>query len=141
MANIVSTLKNRFNILLADDSETMRFVLKNQLRKNKILTDFDVHMYEAKDGNEAVEHYLDVKPHIVFLDIHMPNKDGLEALAEIKEHDPTAYVIMLTSDNTVENVKFALTKGVKGYAIKPLSPNKVDEILTKRIQTLANENK
>jgi two-component system, chemotaxis family, chemotaxis protein CheY len=137
LANIVSALKNRFNILLADDSETMRFVLKNQLKKNKILADYDVHMYEAEDGIQAVESYNEVKPHIVFLDIHMPNKDGLEALAEIKDNDSNAYVIMLTSDNTVENVKFALTKGVKGYAIKPLSPTKVDEILTKRIQTLS----
>lgn len=123
--------KNSFSILIADDSETMRFVLKNQLRRHPSLMDFDVKIHEAIDGVDAIKKHQKVGADLIFLDIHMPEKDGLEALTDLIKIDKSAYIIMLTSDNTAKNVKIAITHGVKGYAIKPISPKKITEIMKK----------
>ena len=69
-------------ILLVDDAAFMRMMLKNTLTQAGY-TD----LIEAEDGVKAVEAYTAEKPDLVFMDITMPNKDGLETLKEIKAMD------------------------------------------------------
>ena len=63
----------------------MRMMLKDILTKGG----FEI-AGEAADGNEAVAKYNELKPDLVTLDITMPNKDGIQALKEIKAADPNA---------------------------------------------------
>ena len=66
-------------ILIVDDAAFMRMMLKDILTKGG----FEI-AGEAADGNEAVAKYNELKPDLVTLDITMPNKDGIQALKEIK---------------------------------------------------------
>ena len=80
------------SILIVDDAAFMRMMLKDILTKGG----FDV-AGEAADGNEAVQKYQELKPDLVTLDITMPNKDGIQALKEIKSIDPNATCVMCSA--------------------------------------------
>ena len=77
-------------ILIVDDAAFMRMMLKDILTKGG----FEI-AGEAADGNEAVAKYNELKPDLVTLDITMPNKDGIQALKEIKAADPHALCALL----------------------------------------------
>ena len=101
-------------ILIADDSAFMRNLIKS------ILTQAGINdIYEAADGNEAVKKYSENKPDMVFMDIMMPNKSGVEALKEIKTQDPTAKVIMVTSLREQKEYDEITKFGIRGYIVKP----------------------
>ena len=76
-------------ILIVDDAAFMRMMLKDILTKGG----FEI-AGEAADGVEAVAKYNELKPDLVTLDITMPNKDGIQALKEIKAADPNATCVM-----------------------------------------------
>jgi two-component system chemotaxis response regulator CheY len=59
------------------------------------------------------------------MDITMPEKDGLEALAEIRTFDPNAKVIMLTALGQESMVIQAIKSGAKDYVVKPFDPDRV----------------
>lgn len=75
-------------ILIVDDAAFMRMMLKDILTKGG----FEI-AGEAADGVEAVAKYNELKPDLVTLDITMPNKDGIQALKEIKAADPTLHAL------------------------------------------------
>ena len=79
-------------ILIVDDAAFMRMMLKDILTKGG----FEI-AGEAADGNEAVAKYNELKPDLVTLDITMPNKDGIQALKEIKAADPNATCVMCSA--------------------------------------------
>ena len=80
-------------ILLVDDAAFMRMMVKDVLTKNGYSGD---DIYEAADGAQAVERYMELKPDLVIMDMTMPNMDGLEALKAIKAKDSNATVVMLS---------------------------------------------
>ena len=65
-------------------------------------------VFEAVNGQEAIELYKKHKPNLVFMDIVMPVKGGIEAVTEIIEFDKTAKVIMASSSGTRTHLKKAL---------------------------------
>ena len=79
-------------IMLVDDAAFMRMMVKDALTKAGY-TD----LIEAQDGAEAVEKFNAENPDLVFMDITMPNKDGLEALKEIKAAHPNANIVMCSA--------------------------------------------
>ena len=79
-------------ILIVDDAAFMRMMLKDILTKGG----FEI-AGEAADGVEAVAKYNELKPDLVTLDITMPNKDGIQALKEIKAADPNATCVMCSA--------------------------------------------
>ena len=78
-------------ILIVDDAAFMRMMLKDILTKGG----FEI-AGEAADGVEAVAKYNELKPDLVTLDITMPNKDGIQALKEIKAADPNLSLIHIS---------------------------------------------
>ena len=66
---------------------------------------------QAKDGEEAVQFYQELRPDLVTMDISMPNKDGIQALEEIMGIDPTAKVIVISALNHRRMVFKAIKKG------------------------------
>ena len=68
-------------IMLVDDAAFMRMMIKNTLTQQGY-TD----IVEAQDGAEAVTKFAEENPDLVFMDITMPNMDGLQALKKIKEN-------------------------------------------------------
>ena len=107
-------------IMLVDDAAFMRMMLKNTLSQAGY-TD----LLEAEDGVKAVEAYTAEKPDLVFMDITMPNKDGLETLKEIKAMDPGATIVMCSAMGQETMVMDSIKSGAKDFIVKPFKPERV----------------
>ena len=84
---------------------------------------------EATTGREAIDLYFKIKPDVVIMDISMPEMQGLEALAKIREKDKNANVIIISSLGYQELVKKALSLGAKHFISKPFQSDKAAEII------------
>ena len=80
---------------------------------------------EAKDGFEAVEMAISLRPDVILLDLHMPRKDGIEAIEEIKAENPEARILVLTSFTEDEKIYAAIKAGAMGYLLKDSSPQEI----------------
>ena len=107
-------------ILLVDDAAFMRMMLKTTLTKAGY-TD----LIEAEDGAKAVEIYTAERPDLVFMDITMPNKDGLETLKEIKALDPNATIVMCSAMGQETMVMDSIKSGAKDFIVKPFKPERI----------------
>lgn len=112
-------------ILLVDDAAFMRMMIKEALKKNGFED-----TYEAADGREAIEKYDEIHPDIVFMDITMPNMDGLEALKVIRSKDPNAVVVMCSAMGQESMVLEAIKVGAKDFIVKPFKPERILKTLT-----------
>lgn len=112
-------------IMLVDDSSFMRE------RCKKILEKEGHQVVQAEDGALAVEKYKKENPQLVFMDITMPNLNGIEAVEKIIEFDKNAKIIMLSAMGQKTTVMEAIKKGAKYFLVKPFSPEKVLEACNK----------
>ena len=112
-------------IMMVDDAAFMRKVIKDTLSKAGY-TD----LYEAVDGADAVEKYNEIKPDSYSMDITMPNKDGLEALKEIRGSDSGANVVMCSAMGQETMVIDAIRSGAKDFIVKPFKPERVLKTVT-----------
>jgi NarL family two-component system response regulator LiaR len=80
---------------------------------------------EAADGNEAVSLAHSLQPDVILLDLVMPRKGGLEAIAEITQENPQAHILVLTSFAEDEKVFAAIKRGALGYLLKDSSPQEL----------------
>lgn len=115
-------------ILICDDSITIRKKLQGAIKIEN-----EVEFYEAKNGLEAIEQYEKHRPTLVFMDIIMPEKDGIEALKGIMALDAKAKVIMLSSVGTKANLKIALENGASDFIQKPWDIHNLNTIISKYI--------
>ena len=107
-------------IMLVDDAAFMRMMLKSTLEQAGY-TD----IIEAEDGAKAVETYNAEKPDLVFMDITMPNKDGLEALKEIRGNDPNATIVMCSAMGQEAMVIDSIKSGARDFIVKPFKPDRI----------------
>ncbi|MBU3100495.1 response regulator [Clostridium estertheticum] len=117
-------IENLLKILVCDDSMLIRKKLKEVLKScgcNNIL--------EASNGQEAVDSYKENNPDLVFMDIIMPFKNGIEAVKEIIEFDNDAKVVMASSAGTKEHVKVAIKAGAFEFVQKPWEKEQINKIL------------
>ena len=112
------------SVLIVDDSRTSRRMLTNILEKfgHEVVG-------EAKNGEEGVQKYIELKPDIVTLDITMPVMDGLGALDGIIEADPEANVIMVTAAGQKEKMVEAIKRGALEFMQKPFDPDQIESII------------
>jgi len=80
---------------------------------------------EAADGVQAVKMAHSLEPDIVLLDLVMPGKGGIEAIGEIKEMNPQARILVLTSFAEDDKVYGAIKAGAQGYLMKDASPQDI----------------
>ena len=113
-------------VLVADDATFMRTSLRMMLERNG----FEV-AGEAENGLGAVNKYKEINPDIVTMDITMPVCDGIKAVKMIKEYDPNAKIIMISSMGQECFVKEAILSGAKGFIVKPFKEEYVIETLSK----------
>lgn len=107
-------------ILIVDDAAFMRMMIKDTLKKNGY-----VDIIEAADGEQAVQIYRAEKPDLVIMDITMPNKNGLEALREIKQIDSNAKIIMCSAMGQESMVVEAIRNGAKDFIVKPFKADRI----------------
>ena len=106
-------MAKKIKVLMVDDEEQFRATT------SKILTRRGYETTVAESGEEAIEILKKSPQDVVVLDIRMPGMDGHEALAQIKELDPDARVIMLTGHGGGESAKESLEHGAFDYLNKP----------------------
>ncbi|NOZ54507.1 MAG: response regulator [Gammaproteobacteria bacterium] len=113
-------------VLVADDIKIMRALLKSNLATYNCEV-----VAQVENGNEVIENIKKFKPHLVFLDINMPGKNGLEVLKEIKSQFDSIFVAMVSGHNTFENIKQATDLGADGFVVKPFTSVKIKEMIDK----------
>ncbi len=116
------------NVLIVDDSTTMRKILINAL-KSVGMNDID----EACDGQQAVEAVRAKQYGVVLMDWNMPNMLGIDALKMIRLSGNQVPVIMVTTEAEKSRVIEALKAGANNYMIKPFKP----ETIIAKIQEVA----
>ena len=114
------------NIMIVDDSLIIRKTLSTELEKMGHTV-----VAQATNGKEAVKLYDKHLPDLVTMDITMPVKNGIESLKEIKGLYKDAKIIMITSHGEEKLVMDAITSGAKGYILKPITKDKIEEVLGK----------
>ena len=119
-------MTKRSTVIIVDDNDMMRGILRGMLRGEH----YEV-IGEARNGVAAVEIANRLKPDIICLDVMMPEKDGLEALCEIKATTPQIDVVMITSSSEPETVQGAIQNGASGYIVKPFNAAKVLDTLAR----------
>lgn len=107
-------------ILIVDDAAFMRMMIKDTLKKNGY-----ENLLEAADGEIAVQTYKAEKPDLVILDITMPNKNGLDALKEIRQMDPNAKIVMCSAMGQESMVVEAIRNGARDFIVKPFKAERV----------------
>lgn len=92
----------------------MRVTLKNMLTNAGYRV-----IGEAKDGKDAVEKYINLRPEIVTMDITMPDVNGIEAVKKIIEYDKEANIIMCSAMGQKKMIIEAINAGAKDFIVKP----------------------
>lgn len=112
------------NIMIVDDSPII-------LQRLRIILEELGHcvVAEAADGQEAVDQYGKHDVDLVTMDIQMPGMDGIEAVRLIREKDPSAAIVMVSSVEDRNKVFEAIKRGAKHYILKPFNGAKVYEVV------------
>jgi len=118
-----------FNILIVDDSETVRAVVGKTLRLSGIPLG---EMHEAGNGREALDILRARWIDLVLTDINMPEMDGLEMIRRMGEDGllATIPVIVVSSHGSKPQIERLRSQGVMGYVQKPFTPETIREITT-----------
>ena len=108
-------------ILVVDDEPFILRSLTFILKKNGYEVD------SATNGEEAIEAILSGHPRLVFLDLMMPKKNGLEICTEVRRNAELndVHIIMLTAKGQEQDREKGLKAGANEYLTKPFSPSKV----------------
>lgn len=130
-----------YKLMLVDDEA---WVIEQLTR---ILQHFNEKQYSvticgtAGNGQEALLLMERLKPDIIFMDIRMPQMDGIQFLETIAPLSHKPEVIFLSGYNKFEYAQATLNRGAAGYVLKPLIPNDIYQILDKAVRTLEERKK
>jgi two-component system chemotaxis response regulator CheY len=115
-------------ILVVDDAAFMRKVVSDALASggHEVIG-------EAANGTQAVERFQELRPELMTLDITMPEKDGLAALAEIMTIDPGARVLMCSALGQETKVIESIKLGAKDFVVKPFQAARLLEAVGKAL--------
>ena len=127
-------------ILIAEDVFLNMVLIKAMLSelgyKNGII--------EAKNGIEAVEKYQKMSPDLIFMDVHMPELDGISATKKIRELEllsgNNVPIIALTAGALKEEREKCFANGMNDFLTKPLVPEKIKSMLNKYLIKEAHSN-
>ncbi len=118
-------------LLIADDNPMNRLLASNMVKQ--LLP--RVQLVEAEDGQEALEKYLQNRPHLVLMDVQMPRMSGYEAVAHIRTHEEQVNtarvpVLALTAGTKQGERERCLAAGMDDYLSKPIDMERLQEALT-----------
>ncbi|KJD36576.1 LuxR family transcriptional regulator [Tamlana sedimentorum] len=121
------------NVVLADDHVLVRDGIKALLEDQEGINVVN----EASDGVEAIDIINNEQPHVLIVDIRMPNKNGIEVVGELKQTHPGVKALVLSMHDSEEYVVKSIQAGADGYMLKGASK---DEFL-KALNTVASGGK
>ena len=103
----------KISILIADDHPLFRAGVKQTLEKLET-----AEIYDAEEGDKALQIIRELEPDVAVIDIRMPGKTGLEILSELYNSGVTTKIILLTMHKNVNYFYKAISVGAKGYLLK-----------------------
>ncbi len=118
------------SILLVDDEAHIRKFISLLLRHLGVSR-----IMEAPNGAEALEVYKRESPDLVMLDVNMPVMDGIETLRALKQLNPDAVVVMLTSLANRQTIDEAVSLGAANYIRKDAPPEEIGRALADTIDS------
>jgi two-component system NarL family response regulator len=104
-------------VLVVDDHSLLRTGVANIINQEP---GFEV-VAEAANGRDAIGAFVACRPDVVLMDLRMPEMEGVEAVRRIREIDPQARVIVLTTYDADEDIARALQAGAKAYILKDIA--------------------
>ena len=121
------------NVMLVDDEELERRALARIIHEN-----FGVLrvVYETTNGQDAADYALTNPVDIIFMDIEMPVKNGLEAAREIRASDKNVQIIVLTAYSEFEYAREAIAARVFTYMLKPVGTAELKAVLDAAISAV-----
>ena len=114
---------DKIRVIIADDNESMRLIERKMIEK---VEGFDL-VGEARDGLECIQLVEQLRPQIVFLDVEMPGKTGVEAARVIQDMDPSIIMIFATAHDQYMGDAFEVY--AFDYLIKPFKVERVLQTL------------
>ncbi len=115
-------------VLVVDDDADLRLSVATALSESHYLVD------QASDGEAAVNRVRAGRYDLVLLDVNMPRMTGLEALKEIKSHDASIIVIMLTAFSNIRDAVEATKEGAYNYLEKPIKAENLVYLVDKALK-------
>ncbi len=119
-------LKPPRELLIVDDAFDVRAILKEILRSRHIES-----IDEAADKDTAMEKLRQFNYRLIFLDIDLPDGNGLLILQHVKQLYPKTRVVIISAHNTAQNVRKAVIQGADGFIVKPFCPQKILSLIEK----------
>jgi DNA-binding NtrC family response regulator len=126
-------LTEKAKILIVDDDENVRKTMK------AILEDENYRVEIATNGKQAIQMSNEKMYNLAFLDIRLPDMEGVELLKLMKEYVPRTRKIMLTGYPTIQNAVTAVNEKADAYLLKPVDVEKLLEIVNKQLQSQEEE--
>lgn len=114
-------------LLIVDDEKMMQEYIKFVIHEENL----DITVFEASNGEEAIAVTENIKPDVIFMDIKMPQVNGLEAAEAIRQQQPSAVIIFLSAYDKFEYAQKALRLGAYDYLLKPIPPKELKSLLIK----------
>ncbi|MDF1882142.1 response regulator [Sulfurimonas sp. MAG313] len=84
----------------------------------------------AFNGKEAIEIFERLKPDIIFVDIVMPEMDGIELSRKLREMNPNQIIIVISASNDIQKISESIEIGVNSFIQKPIDTKKIIELLS-----------
>ena len=113
-------------ILIVDDTAVARRILKSCIPRAE-----DYEFHEAEDGVKGLEAYRNIRPDVTFMDINMPNMDGMDCLEQIIKVNPRAVVVMCSAEINPESGQKATSLGAFSTIMKPPTKDSLLQVLAK----------
>ncbi len=117
--------KSKLKALIVDDEEGARELLRYHLSKNTAISMIE----EATTVEEALFMYLDFMPDIIFLDVVMPGRNGLDFIELLNKREIKSNVILVSGHK--ESAITAIKNNVYDFILKPIDVNKINKVIEK----------
>lgn len=130
-------MKDPVTILYIEDDRASRRLVE------KVLTNYGYQVEVASDGLEGIQVATEKQPHLILMDINLPNMDGRAITTRLRSlpHFSKTPIVALTANNNPGNRELALAAGCTGFLTKPIDvasfPKQVDDFLLGRVEPLA----
>jgi two-component system response regulator AtoC len=125
-------MNNTLKTLIVDDEAELRLGIIAVLKNLNLEVDFQID--EMSNGQEAVQACHKKEYDLIFMDVKMPELDGLSALKIIKDRSPASMIVILTAHSNLNDAILAIKDGAYDYIEKPLQNQKLIEIVKKSIE-------
>ena len=134
LMKIVEETKKLKTLVLEDEPETNELMCTT-------LKNFFSEVHSAVDANQAMNLFEKHSPDIIFIDIILPGKSGLEVAKEIREINPKQIIVIVSASNDMGNISEAVKIGVNNFIRKPIDTDKMIDVLKDIVSDIKKQKK